>query len=156
MGSLSVIEETVDNRSVMEETADIIFFYSVSQMIDLPVIIPSHSSFGNDDVFNISDICLLEISVDCDFHTYKDVTLDVAHNPSPYLSTKECLATSMKSVDLMYRNPNSGFSIIFDTGASLGISFDNKYFVGPIRPLSNHNLGGLSGGMEISGIGVVK
>ena len=62
-------------------------------MIDLPVLIPSHPSFGNDDVFNISDICLPEKSVNCDFHTYKDVTLNVAHNSSPYFSPVVCLET---------------------------------------------------------------
>ena len=53
----------------------------------------------------------------------------------------------MESIDLMYRNPNLVFSLIFDTGASLGISFEKNDAVGPIINLYDHNLGGLAGGM---------
>ena len=122
----------------------------------MPAFLPSHSSVAANDVFNISDICLPEVSVNYDFHTYKVVTLDVGHNSGPCLSPKACIATTMESVDLVYRDPNSYFSVIFDSGASLGISFDKNNFVGPIRPLPNHKLGGFVNNMEVAGIGTVK
>ena len=40
---------------------------------DVSVLPPSLN-----DVFNINDICLPEYSFNCDFHTHKDVTLDVS------------------------------------------------------------------------------
>ena len=102
------------------------FFDSVSNVVDLPAFLPPHLSVTANDVFNVSDICLPEIVVNCDFHMYKDVTLDVGHDFSPCLSHKVCIATDMGSVDLMYRDPHSDFSVIFDSDASLAILFDKK------------------------------
>ena len=59
----------------------------------------------------------------------------------------------MAPVDLLYPSTSS-FPIIFDSGASLAITFDRSDFVGPIRPLSSH-LGGLASGLAIKGIGTV-
>lgn len=143
------------DTSAMEEPLRMTFFDSVSNVADLPAFLPPHSSVKVNEVFNISVICLPEVLVSCDFHTYKDVTLDVGHSSIPCLSPKVCISTAMGSVDLMYRDPNSGFSMIFESGVGLAISFDKNGFVGPIRPLPYHKLGGLSNKMETAGIRTV-
>ena len=46
--------------------------------------------------------------------------------------------------------------MIFDTGASLAISFDKNNCVDPIMPLLNHRLRGIANGLNIEDIGTVK
>ena len=108
------------------------------------------------DVFNIDDICLPEYSVNCDFHPHKDVTMD-GTSTSPALSstTVAYIDSSTANVNLLYSGARDSFSIRFDTNASFEISFDKSDFVGPIRPLTNHMLGGLANGVAIEGIGTV-
>ena len=61
----------------------------------------------------------------------------------------------MGYVDLIYRCNNSSFPVIFDAGAILAISMDKSDFVGTIRPLTNHMLGGLDNGLDIAGVGTL-
>ena len=109
------------------------------------------------DVFKIDDICLPEYFVNCDFHTHKDVTLDVS-STSPALSsiTSAYIASSMTNVNLLFSGARDSFAVIFNTGTSLAISFDEHDFVGPIRPLTNYMLVGLANGVAIEGNGTVK
>ena len=101
------MEEKVDS-SVIEERDDLIqsmnSFDSVSDDIYLHVYTPPLSPL--DDVFNISDICLLEMSVNFDFHTYNDVTLDLVCTLSPSPIPEARVEISMETIDLMYRDPD--------------------------------------------------
>ena len=60
----------------------------------------------------------------------------------------------MGEVNLVDSNAST-FPVIFDSGASLAISFNESDFIGSIRPLDNHQLGGLANGLKIEGIGTV-
>ena len=102
-------------------------------------------------------ICFPKYSVNYDFHIYNELTLDVSSNcPALNISGADVVASCMTNVNLLYNSMKDSFSIIFDTGASLAISFDKQYFVGPIMPLSNHRFGGLANGLDIEGIVAMK
>ena len=91
----------------------------------------------------MNSICLPEYSSNCDFYTYIDMTLDVSSNfPTLSPNSATLFASSMANLNLLYSSVKDSFSVIFDTGAILAISFDKNDFVGPIITLSNHRLGG--------------
>ena len=71
-----------------------------------------------DDIFKIYDICLPQVSVNCDLHIYKDIALDVLYTPCPSPSPVDHIVNSMMNTYLMYRDPDSCFPVIFDTSAS--------------------------------------
>mgnify|MGYP004204804165 CR=1 FL=1 len=109
------------------------------------------------DVFDMESICLLESSVNCNFHTHRYVTLDVSPTPSSLrISATAFIYFSLENVHLLYNKCQDSFPVIFDTGASLAISFDKNDFVGNIRPLTNHRLEGLANELTIEGVGIVK
>ena len=107
------------------------------------------------DIFAAFDICLPEVDINCEVHTYKYFTLDMSTKfPAPLSSAYH--AVFMGLMYLMYTYTYSSFPIIFDTGASLIISFNNNHFVGPICSLYDHKLCGLANGLDIRGIDTVK
>ena len=115
---------------------------------------PSPPSFL-DQLFDISSLVLPEITIQCDHHTSYDVVPSSnASKSSIDLSSKGLIAASMRPIDLFYPSTTS-FPVIFDSGASLAISFAKSNFVGPIRPLEGQSLGGLANGLSIAGIGTV-
>lgn len=65
------------------------------------------------------------------------------------------IVTALGYVNLKYSCATSSFPVIFGSGASLVITFDESDFAGAIRPLSNHYLGGLANGLETKGIETV-
>ena len=72
------------------------------------------------DILDMDSICLLEYSVNFDFHTYKDVTLDVSSNyPALNTSGATFVASSMANVNLLYNFVKDSFSVMFDTGLVL-------------------------------------
>ena len=80
-------------------------FNSVLSMDDIDFHVDTTPRFPLlDDVFNISNICLPQVSVNSDFHTYKDVTLDVICTPYPSPSHVAHISTSMWNKYLMYRD----------------------------------------------------
>ena len=46
--------------------------------------------------------------------------------------------------------------VILDSGCTCAISFDKNDFVGPIRPVQNVQLQGISSGLQVQGVGQVK
>ena len=56
---------------------------------------------------------------------------------------------------LLYQCDNTRFPVVFDSGASLAITMNKSDFVGPICPLTNRWLGGLTNGLDIKSIGTV-
>ena len=88
------------------------------------------------DILDIDSICLPEYSVNCNFHTYKDATLDISSS-CPALSTSGAafIDSIIANVSLLYNSVKDSFSMIFDTGASLFIQFDKNDFAGPVKPI---------------------
>ena len=80
-----------------------------------------------DDFFDVNSLCLPEVSVNYVYHTSYDVTRDVCPFFAPCPIPKRLLATFMAPVDLFYPSTDS-FPVIFDSGASLAISFDKFDF----------------------------
>ena len=113
------------------------------------------SLIPQNDILDVSSICLPETTVQCDYHTSYDVTLDTTPAPTLSPTPQGLIATALGYVNLKYSCAISSFPVIFDSGASLAITFDESDFVGAIRPLSNQYLGGLANGLEIKGIGTV-
>ena len=76
------------------------------------------------DIFDMESICFLELSVNCNFHTHRDVTLDMSPTP-PSLSTSAAvfIASSLETLYLLHNKCQDSFPIIFDTGASLAVHF---------------------------------
>ena len=76
------------------------------------------------DVFNMESIYLPKLFVNCNFHTHRDVTLDMSPTP-PSLSTSAAafIASSLEKLYLLYNKCQDIFPIIFDTGASLAVHF---------------------------------
>ena len=94
------------------------------------------------DIIDTDSICLLEYSINCDFHTYKDVALEVSSN-YPALSTRGTtfVASSMDNVNLLYNSVKDSFSVIFDTGDSLTISLIRLFFLVLLDPFPTIDLG---------------
>ena len=67
------------------------------------------------------------------------------------ISPRAFLSLELGRVDLLLPDMSSStsFTVIFDTGASLAITFNKDDFVGPIRLLDNQKLGGLANGLII-------
>ena len=103
------------------------------------------------DIFNLSSICLPEMTVRFDHHTMHTSVLPMPAAPCH----QGLIATAMGQVDLQYSCDTTSFPVIFDSGASLAITPNRGDFVGPIRPLTNQSLGGLANGLRIDGIGTV-
>ena len=99
------------------------------------------------DIFDIFSLCLLEHTLDFDFHTYLDVT---SHEISRDLAA--CMVADLSCVNLLPVDATVIFPMIFDSGASLAISFVKEDFVGPIHPLKNRQLGGLTNRLNITSI----
>ena len=151
------IESDIEGASIYEsEKASEYFFDCVPSLECLDQVDHSLPSLLLRDPFDISCICLPETSVNCNYHTHRDVTLDVNPHLELAPSPKALIAATMGQVNLSYGPSSSGFPVIFDTGASLAITFEKSDFVGPIRPLFNHCLGGLANGLNIAGIGTVR
>ena len=127
------------------------------------MVLLSHTStsilpLSSRDVFNMESIYLPKLFVNCNFHTHRDVTLDMSPTP-PSLSTSAAvfIASSLETLYLLHNKCQDSFPIIFDTGASLAVHFfDKNDFVCNIRPLANHRLGGLANRLNIEGISTVK
>ena len=82
------------------------FLEDKSSLYDTNLSIPS--SINN--IINMDSICLPEYYVSCDFHTYKDMTLDVSYN-FPALSTNGAafVVSSMSDVNLLYNSVKKQF-----------------------------------------------
>ena len=129
-------------------------FSSMTAMDSFNTVTPCSLTPQN-DIFDVKNICLPEATVQCDHHTSYDVTLDTFPVPALSPTPQSLIATALGDVNLKYSCAISSFPVIFDSGASLAITFDRSDFVGTIRPLSNQYLGGLANGLEIKGIGTV-
>ena len=124
------------------------FFFDYSSSIsDIDVFHDTLPPQYYDDFFDVTSLCLPELSVNCAYHTSYDVTGDVCPSLAPCSSPKDLLATCMAPVDLLYPSIDS-FLVIFDSDASLSISFEKSEFVGHICPFNNW-LGGLANGLKI-------
>ena len=67
-----------------------------------------------------------------------------------------CVAASLRCVDFLLTDTTSSFSIIFNNGASIVISFDESDFIGRIHILADHELSVLTNGLNIKDICTVK
>ena len=138
----------------MEELDDTFFLDAVAVMDELDHFYDQVSSLPYNDLFNISSIYLPEVSVYCGYESHSDVTLDVTSTCGPSYGATALLSTPMGDVNLMH-TASSAFPVIVGSGASLRIFFAKSDFIGPIHPLENHRLGGLTNGLNIDGIGTV-
>ena len=109
------------------------------------------------DVFDMDSIYTTEYSVNYDYRTYRDVTLDVSSNfPTLSVSGAAYISSRMKNINLLYSTVKDIFPVIFDTGVSLPIYYRN-YYADPIKPIVSYRLGGgLANGITIEGIGTSK
>ena len=66
------------------------------------------------------------------------------------------MATDLSCVNLPPVDATASFTVIFNSGASLAISFAKENIVEPIRPLVNRQLVGITNVLDIKGIYTVK
>ena len=99
------------------------------------MVLLSHTStsiipLSSRDVINMESIYLSKLSVNCNFHTHRDVTLDMSPTP-PSLSTSAAafIASSLEKLYLLYNKFQDSFPIVFDTGVSLSVHFLIKIII---------------------------
>jgi hypothetical protein len=111
------------------------------------------------DVFTFHDLCTTRSLVDCCHDDGMDLLVGwqdesvTSKQAYAYLSTS---ATPSSSSDPFFNFGITRHPVIFDTGASLGITFDKRDFDGPLTvPDGDLRLGGMAQGLKIEGIGPV-
>ena len=107
------------------------------------------------DTFGISSIYLPESTVLCYYHTSYGIILYAHPVPSLAPSSKGLIAATLGVVNLRHSYNTSSFPVIFDSGASLATSLEQSNFVGPIRPIVDQHLSGLTIGLKIKAIDTV-
>jgi hypothetical protein len=115
------------------------------------------------DPFTIHELCQVSNCVDCSATKTSDKIIDHKNLMVNGPTTPTQLLTD-DTLAMLASDPYAFISIgsekrqavIFDTGASLGITFDEKDFDGPLTiPEGDLRLGGMASGLKIAGLGPV-
>ena len=115
------------------------------------------------DPFHFHDLCATRHCVDCIHESNATVlTKNTKEEPTCNHSTTQVMDV-LTDIDILAHNPYSLFTmanttsaVIFDTGASLGITHDIQDFDGPLTiPDYDLRLGGMANGLKIEGVGPV-
>jgi hypothetical protein len=137
------LDQFFDTLSVTPEPYTGEHFFDSTSWVDDP---------QSPDWFSFHDLCVQVISVDCrhnichNFERHQRVSTQ-AH---AYLSQFDTHASKLMQFGTE-RHP-----VIFDTGASLGITFNKMDFDGPLtKPEGDLRFGGMAKGLKIEGIGPV-
>lgn len=104
------------------------------------------------DLFPFKDICSKRVLVDC----RHEVPTETACPSTPSTQAQVYLTSLGTHSNTLLQFGTVRHPVIFDTGASLGITFDRNDFDGPLtKPEGELRLGGMAQGLQIEGIGSV-
>jgi hypothetical protein len=103
------------------------------------------------DSFSFGDLTVIRTEVDCCHGTDSHATSGtISDNAYVYLSQH------VNGKQDLFTFGNARHPVIFDSGASLGITFDRNDFDGSLtKPEGDLRLGGMAQGLQIEGIGSV-
>ena len=112
--------------------------------------------------FQISNLCASQYVVDCIHEDGAVLLVNVQVGLEINVTSVQGL-NALTDIDILAHDQHalmsmatSSAAVIFDTGASLGITYKRKDFDGPLTiPNCNLRLGGMANGLKIEGIGPV-
>ena len=119
-------------------------------------------SFTDFDPFDFDNLSKNTINLDCVYKSGGELLQEFTLQPEVNAPTVQAIS-GLTQLELLATDPDVFMSvgdrkqpIIFDTGASLSITFDRADFDGPLTiPPGDLRLGGMANGLKIEGIGPV-
>ena len=139
-------------------------FQSIQNDLNMPMKISCDKSklLPTYDPFHFNNLCVTRHSVNTIHDTNASVLENTKPGPACYSTTTQG-PNPFTDIDILAHDPHALISmartksaVIFDTGASLGITNDIKDFDKPLTiPKCDLRLGGMANGMKIEGVGPV-